>query len=209
MPVVPDPNNDAIIFFETRSASWTANAAAIGLTPADMTAFAPVITGSRAAFTAAETARQASKNATVTLDSSMASLRGQGGALINKIKAFAEATGNPNVYVLASVPPPAEPSPAPAPTPPASVSVNVNNDGHVVVRWKATKANGEFFSVHRLLAGGGWTAIGSINGKSFTDATLPAGNSWAQYQVKSHRGTEVSEGSEPVVVLFGQQQQAA
>lgn len=209
MPVIPEKTNDAIIFFEGRIAAWTLNAAAIGLTVGDVGGISPQITGARTAFTAAEAARQASKNATVTLDNNMATLRSTGAALVAKIKAYAEATGNPNVYVLASIPPPAEPTPAPAPTPPATVSGSVNNDGNVVIRWKATKQNGTFFSVHRMLPGGGWTAIGSVAAKSFTDEGLPAGAAWAQYQVKSHRGTEVSEGSEPIVVLFGNQQQQA
>ncbi|MGE0001171.1 MAG: hypothetical protein AB7F50_01545 [Fimbriimonadaceae bacterium] len=209
MAVVPDQKNAAISFYEQRTAAWTANAAAIGLTPGDMTAFTPMVTGARTAFTSAEAARAASKNATVTLDNSVDTMRDRGAALIAKIKAFAESSGNPNVYVIASIPPPADPTPAPPPTPPSQVQGTVNNDGNVVLRWKATKVNGEFFSVHRLLAGGTWTALGSVNAKSFTDTGLPAGNSWAQYQVKSHRGTEVSEGSEPVVILFGVQQQAA
>lgn len=209
MPVIPDKNNDAILFFEQRQSDWTSNAAALGLTPGDMTAFAPLITSARTSFTDAEVARQASKNATVTLENNMDSMRGQGAALIAKIKAFAESSGNPNVYVLASIPPPAPPTPAPAPTPPASVSASVNNDGHVVVKWKATKLNGTFFSVHRLLPGGTWTPVGSVAAKTFTDDTLPSASAWAQYQVKSHRGTEVSEGSEPIVVLLGNQQSQA
>lgn len=205
MPVLPDKNNDTIQFFEQRQTAWQSNATSIGLTVIEMTAFAPLITSARTGFTNAEVARQASKNATVTLNANMDSLRNQGAALIAKIKAYAEATGNPNVYVLASIPPPADPTPAPDPTPPSDVRGNVNNDGNVVLRWKATKVNGDFYSVWRLLSGGSWTPIGSVAAKTFTDSTLPGGNAWAQYQVKSHRGEEVSEGSEPVVVLFGQQ----
>lgn len=209
MPVLPKSNNEIIQFFEQRSAAWTLNAAAIGLTPAEMTAFTPLITSSRTAFTNSETARQASKNATVTLDANMLSLVNQGSALIAKIKAFAEATNNANVYVLSSVPPPADPTPAPDPTPPSQVSASINNDGNVVVRWKATKVNGDFFSVHRMVPGGSWTSIGSVNAKTFTDNQVPVGAAWVQYQVRSHRGTLVSEGSEPIVLLLGTMQQAA
>ncbi|MBV6457924.1 MAG: hypothetical protein HONBIEJF_01044 [Fimbriimonadaceae bacterium] len=209
MPVLPNSNNEIIQFFEQRSTAWTLNATTIGLTAAEMTAFTPLITAARTAFTNAETARQASKNATVTLDSNMLSLTNQGSALIAKIKAFAEATGNPNVYVLSSVPPPSDPSPAPDPTPPSQVSATLNNDGNVVVKWKATKVNGDFFSVHRMVPGGSWTPIGSVNAKSLIDMSVPVGAAWVQYQVRSHRGTLSSEGSEPIVLLLGTMQQAA
>lgn len=205
MSTVPDKNNDAIQFYEQRIGSWTLSATQIGLTAAEVSAFTPIVTAARSSFGAAQTARQAAKNATVTLNAGMTSMRDQGAGLIAKVRAFAEATGNPNVYVLASIPPPADPSPAPDPTPPSQVSGSVNNDGNVVLRWKATRVNGDFFSVWRKVSGGEWTAIASVATKTYTDVQLPAGNSWAQYQVKSHRGAEVSEGSEPVVILFGKE----
>ena len=40
-------------------------------------------------------------------------------------------------------------------------------------------------------------------GKSFVDLDVPSGSAWAIYSVYSHRGSAVSDSSEPVQILFG------
>jgi hypothetical protein len=51
--------------------------------------------------------------------------------------------------------------------------------------------------------------VGTVAAKKFTDLVVPSGIVAATYQVKAHRGSQTSAGSEPVTVLFGSQQQQA
>lgn len=78
--------------------------------------------------------------------------RALAGAYINVIKAFAEATNNENVYVLAGV----SPNDAPGVVPPSntaeSFTANVNPDGSITVKWKASQpagVTGVQYNVHR------------------------------------------------------------
>ena len=65
-------------------------------------------------------------------------------------------------------------------------------------------ANGQFFSVWRKLSSETtWTQLGSVAAKKFTDTEVPEGLTGGQYKVLSHRGTAVSTGCEPIVVVFG------
>jgi hypothetical protein len=204
MPVLPSKNVERIQWFEQRIAAWTASAVGIGITVPQATTLSAKIIAARTAFNAAETARQASKNATLSLNTSMSDLSDFGADLIATIKAFAETTNNPNVYVLASVPPPAPPGPVGPPEAPTDVSADPNADGTITVKWKGSTANQTFFSVWRKTsAQSQFVQIGAIATKTFIDDGVPNGVTAVSYVLRAQRGTSVSQASEQVTVQFG------
>lgn len=212
MPLVPDSRIGQIEFYEAHNPQWTAKATTIGLTAAQMTTLTSLTTTARAAFNAAEAARNAAKAATQEYYNAVSNMSALGASYITQIRAKAETTNDPTVYTSAQIPPRATPTPAGPPTNATSVSALLENDGNVQLSWRGTVSQGQFFSVWRKLAGQTtWTQIGSVAAKSFIDSGVPAGTTYAYYQIKSHRNSQVSSGSEPVVLLFGAQgqQQAA
>jgi hypothetical protein len=211
MPVLPNKINERIAWFEQRMAAWTTNAAAIGLTPAQATSIAGLVTAARAAFDAAQTARQDAKNATVSQKSAVTSMDGLGADLVKTIRAFAQTTDNNNVFVLASIPPPAPPTPAGAPLPPTDLSAAPNADGTITLKWKGSVANQTFFTVWRKVGtSGAWTQIGSLAKRKFIDAAVPAptgpgAGTTVFYNLRAQRGTAVSAPSDTTTVQFGSQ----
>ena len=131
MAILPESRLGRVEFFEAHIAAWVAGAGAntIGLTAAQTTALNAKITAARTAYNAMIVAREASKAATQAFYNAEAALSDNGAALLATIKAFAETTANPNVYVLAQIPPPAQPSPAGAPTNPTDLGAFLENDG--------------------------------------------------------------------------------
>jgi hypothetical protein len=208
--LIPPTINGTLDWAASHIATWDAAvtaggvAGAFGLFAADITALETALTDAQASHAAAVTAREDSKSATVAQNTDLGALRDLLAIAVSKIRTFAIASADPNAtYTEANIPPPANPTPAPAPTPPTSVEVALNNNGHCIVAWRATVANGDYWSVWRQLPGGVATLVGTTGSKTFTDAEVPQGSAWAIYSVYSHRGSAVSESSEPVQILFG------
>lgn len=215
MGVLPNSRLARVEFFEAHDPVWAATApgpgvGTIGLTSAQVTAQVTKVTDARTKYNAMIAAREAAKAATLAFYNSEDAMTLSGAGLISTIKAFAEATVNPNVYVLAQIPAPAAPQPYGAPTNPTAVGAFLENDGSVTLSWKGTLFGGQFYSIWRQLWGSqDWVQVGTVAAKKFTDAVVPAGIVAATYQVKAHRGSQASAGSEPVTVLFGSQMQQA
>ena len=209
MPLIPETIDSTLLWAADHIATWDAVVAAatpnIGLVDADITALQAALTTAESDRAAAVAARSASTTATATQNSSLDSLRDLLAIAVSKIRVAASTNANPNtVYDAAEIPAKANPTPAPAPTPPNNVQGALTNDGYVAVSWEATRTNGDYWSVWRQLSsGGGLVLIGTTAGKKFTDDNVPTGAEWAQYRVRSHRGSEMSESSEPAQILFG------
>lgn len=209
MPVLPSKVNERIQWFEQRVADWATNAVAIGLTAGQVTTITTLTTAARTAFDDAQTARQDSKNATNTLKNASALMSEFGGDLVKMIRSFAEASNNPNVFTLASIPPPAPPTPAGPPEPPTDLSADPNADGTITLKWKGSVASQTFFTVWRRIGTtGSFTQIGSLASKRFIDDGVPpptGPNAATQifYNVRSQRGTAFSAPSDTTVVQFG------
>lgn len=207
MSVLPDSRIERIEWFENRLAQWLANATDIGLTAAQVTQLQGEITAARVAYNNAEQARNASKSATVAFYAGEEAMTADGRDLIKTIKAFAETTNDPNVYVLADVPPPAEPEPKGAPGTPTDIRTTLNSIGQIELTWKATDAapsSGAYFTIERRLDGeSSFTLRGSAGAKTFTDNTIPLGTAQATYVITPHRGELVGTPSQQVTVQFG------
>jgi len=111
--------------------------------------------------------------------------------VIAQAKVFAEANNNPNVYLLAQIPPPAIDAPVPPPGIARDFTVTLGQNGWLTVKWKCTNpegAQGTAYEVQRKIGSGNFVYIGIAGGdKTFIDNTLPAGSTGVVYQVTGVR----------------------
>ena len=187
--VLPESRLAQIEWFEQRLAAWLGNTEAIGLTNAQVMQLQSEIAAARVSYNNSQQARADSKSATVTFYANTDVMSDDGRDLIKTIKAYAETTGDPNVYALANVPPPAEPTPAGPPDTPTNVTGVINSDGAVELKWNGTLASRTFFE--------------SIGAKSFLDATVPFGTTSVQYRVRAKRGEFTSPANDPITIRLG------
>lgn len=217
MSILPDKKVEQLQFCESHWPVWTAQAAAIGLTAGQASAFKTLTTAARAAYDAAQTAKQAARAAITAQNAALAQATANAADLIRVIKSFAELTNNPNaVYSIAQIPPPATPVPAAAPGKPENLAVTLEPSGAVTVTWDATDSSassGAFFNVMRKLPGqSSFTFLTGAPGStaqsrrmSFTDYTVPtsAAGAGAQYIIQGRRGNMMGEASDAITVQFG------
>lgn len=208
MSIIPTRIQDQLDFFDQHAPVWGASAAAIGLTPAQATAFAAAATAARAAYNAQLAAQEAARIATATMQAQVQAARNQAADLIRTIKAFAELQNKPGpVYNLAQIPPPQPASPLPPPGQPTNIAAALNTDGSITLRWKAANpegSNGMVYNVRRKIEGeSGFTFVGVVGTRHFTDSTLPPGPASVQYVIYGQRGTASGPMSAPFTVLFG------
>lgn len=197
MSIVPESRLGKIEFYEAHTAPWTANAAAIGLTPASVTGLTALVTAARAAFNAAEAARQAAKTATQNYYDKVRAMHsgpGAGQDMIDTIRVYAQSKNDPNVYTLAQIPPPAAGSAAPPPGTPANFTVGLLQDGSVELKWKCSNpagTQGTVYEVRRRTGGdtGPFVFVGSVGVRTFVDGTVPSGSAPVTYQITAVRST--------------------
>lgn len=209
MSIVPQSRLGKIEFYEAHIIPWQANAVAIGLTGPAVVGLSSRTTAARAAYNAAEAARQASKTATQAYYDAvrlMHSDSGGGADMIETIKAFAQFTGNPAVYTLAQIPPPAPPSAAPPPGTPFDFKVGLLQDGALELKWKCNNPSGTSGTVYEVLRRTGPTGpfafVGSSGLRSFVDDTLQSGSASVTYRITAVRSTQKGHPAQ-VLVSFG------
>lgn len=209
MPVIPNTIVQQIEFFEQHVPVWnTADPTVIGLQPEQVAEIQARTTAARNAYEAALAARQSSRNATVAMHDAVRSMREYGGGLVNTIKAYAQATGNENVYTLAEIPPPNPPSPTPAPNQPYDVRWSITTTGNLHMTWKASGNFATYYEVFRQLPGEtSFRLLGTAGDKAFTDSTIPAGTPSAVYYIRPRRDEKTGPASNQVTVAFNPAQQ--
>lgn len=204
MGVVPDTRLGKIEFYEAHAlpgGPWATNAAAIGLTTAQVAALGTLTTQARAAFNAAEAARQAAKAATQNFYDKVRAMHngpGAGSDMIQAIRNWAESKNDPNVYTLAQIPPPATPGVTPPPGTPFDFTVGLLQNGALELKWKCNNPSGTqgtIYEVKRRIGGGAsgpFTFVGASGVKTFTDDTVPAGGGGGSvtYQITAVRSTQ-------------------
>lgn len=217
MGIMPPDRLKQIEFCESHLTPWNTNAAAIGLTAGDVSNLATLTTAARAAYTAAVAARQASKTATLAYYDAVGQMRDDASTLVRMIKTFADSEDNPNVYVLAQIPPPAAPTPSAPPGKPGEFTVVLDTDGSVRLRFKSADSAGStggLMVVQRRSAGdpeSAFAVIGSVPGAGgrrfteFVDSTLTAaaGQAGVVYRVVPQRGGTFGSASDSITVRFG------
>lgn len=209
--LVPNTQQGCVNFYKDEvTGYWTPNAAAIGLSPGDLTSINAKITAAETAITNAFAAKQESKNKTMILQNAIEELREVGASLIAVIRGKALQTGDFTIYTKANIPPPTQGTAQGPAAQPTNVGAFIDNLGNVQLSWQGSLAGGTFFTVWRKLSGEtSWTQMGSVVSKSFADSTIPGGTSSANYYVVATRSGGSSPASEPITVLFGSQSMAA
>ncbi len=209
MPILPSRTQDLIQFFDVHAPVWTANAVAIGLTPAQATAFQSLTTAAHNAYNAKLAADQAARAATITLQASVTDARRSASDLIRTIKAFAENASKPDViYNLAQIPPPATPQPAPPPAKPGDLTVTlVPTTGALELRWKASNPVGTVgtsYIIRRREEGQTeFMFVGVTGEKRFVDSTFFSGPDSVEYTVQGQRADSAGPVSDIFIINFG------
>lgn len=204
---MPNDRIGKVEFYEAHLAPWTANAAAIGLLPASVTALSGLVTAARTNYNAHLAAQAAAKAATQKFYDSVRAMHsgpGAGSDMIQTIKTYAQTKNDPNVYVLAQIPPPAQGGTTPPPGTPFDFTVNLLQDGSLGLKWKCNNPSGTvgtIYEVKRSVAGGAMQFVGATGVKTFTDDTLP-GASPVMYQITAVRSTARGNPAQ-FVVNFG------
>lgn len=208
MPIVPTTNIGKIEFYESHIGLWTSLPTQIGLLASDCTALAALIDQARKDYDEQKIALDAAKAATQRMNDSVRAMHTLGAADIAKIKAFAEATNNPNVYTLANLPAPTPGSAVPPPGQPTDLSVGLDaTTGAIKLAWKVINppgASGTSYIVRRKLpTQTQWQFVGVTGKKAFTDATFNAGPDSVQYTVQAQRSDSSGLVSNILQVNFG------
>lgn len=206
--IVPDKQLDAINFFLSRIGIWGSNSTQIGVTNIQVTNLAALVQNAQNAYNAAEIARNASKAATQALVDAMRDMRDYGGEMIKLIRTNAEITDNPNVYILANIPPVAPPTPLGPPASPSDLVASLLSSGSVQLKWKGNRAGGTSFRIYRSLKQPGtepeaFELIGTSEERSFVDSGLPTGLQNATYYIVAIRAGGTSQPSASSAIYFG------
>ncbi len=208
---LPTQRGNALDWITDRLATWTENAAAIGVDAADVAALASATAQADTARTAAGAARAASKSATQNYyDKADTAIEGARD-LILTVKAFAASSDDPQVYVLADLSPKAPPGETPAPDAPSDVGTTLLPNGALELKWKGRGPQGTFYIVSRQLATEtAYSVIATVTDKAFTDSGLPFGIDEVRYQINAQQTDKVTQGPITVVRLgVGNAQQSA
>lgn len=210
MSVIPNKPIDAYDFSVARVGIWSAIASQIGLTAAEVSALEDANEGFSISNDNAVKARAASKAATETLRVSTSLMRTRLSDAVQKIRLFAEATNNPNVYALAQIPAPAARTPAPPPAQPTDLNATISPTGQLTLSFRAVNSgSGTSFLVRRKLATeSNFSFIGTATStrsvvKTFVDDTLPAGSTNMQYIIFGQRGSVRGPDSPIFTVVIG------
>jgi hypothetical protein len=186
-----------IEFLQAHSSAWSSNAVAIGLTAAEVTTLLDALTDTQQMLTAAEEKRLQAKEATATYYDQADQMARLGQQAIDRIRLFAQTTNNPNVLVIAQLPPVAPPQPLGAPTVPTDFVASINQDGFLTLAWKSSNAansSGAFFNISRQINGeGAFAPLGAVPGREFIDTTIPVGTGQVGYRVQGRRGAFLSD----------------
>ena len=176
MAILPSKIQDLVNFGTMHWPVWQTNAAAIGLTVPQSTAFKNAATDLAAKFTDVNNAREAFRVAVVAQNTSMGAFRTIAAEDLALIKAFAMTQANPTVvYNLAQIPPPAAPGPVAAPGQPKEITATLDGTGSVTLKWKCGNPPGGqvAYIVERRTAtsgtGSAFSFAGVAGTRSFTD----------------------------------------
>jgi hypothetical protein len=186
---------------------WQSNAANIGLTSAQATAFKNLVNAQRTLATAQQEAKDAALAATLLANEGDSETRQLTSDLVRSIRAFAINSDNPNVYALAQIPAPSTGQPIAPPGQPTDFKVELNSDGSVTLKWKAKHPEGStnviYFVQRKLITEDAFRLVGASGERSYQDDSLPIGIDCATYIITSQRGNVQGQPSRQLTVTFG------
>jgi hypothetical protein len=191
MRAIPKSAAKQLTFFQTRVGKWIENHAEIGLSAEEADDIEAKYQAARAAYFQQQAAFLAARTATMTFYQTARDLARAGSSAIQKIRATASITDDPNVYVLGSIDPPKKGSPIEAPGKPDQFSVRLFPVGPLQLSWKCknpTNAEGTMYELWRTVEGGEKQFLAITGEKFYTDTTIPAGAKVVTYWVTAVRG---------------------
>lgn len=203
------PRSAFLAWCEAHYPIFLTNYAGLGITNSQALAFKTATQDLGTKQAASDTAKFAYRTAVNDADASNDTLRARAGETVRLIRAFAEASSNPEaVYSLAQIPPPAQPSPAPPPGTPKNFTVGINSaDGSIELAWKCENPSGTSGTTYvirrRLTNDEPWAVVDVVGEKRWTDTTFTAGPDSVQYSVFAQRAGRAGEASEILTVNFG------
>jgi hypothetical protein len=192
-----------VAWFNERIDLWASSAAEIGLDPLAVTAFKAQLESVNGQISQMAIKRNAARAATINTNASAAVLRAAGSGLIATIKAFAETSGNEDVYEKSNVPPPAPPSPAPPPVAPELVTADPNAVGTITLKIRGSVAQNGSFHIERSIDGGAWVLVNPTREKTWTDMAVPMNTNTIAYRVFGVRDSKRSDTATGATVNFG------
>lgn len=180
MSILPSSRKARLEFFEGHWETWLANATSIGLNSTVVNQLKSLVMDEREALNAALLARDTARSSTNTWYNSSDQTTDLGRDMLKTIKAFADSSGNPNVYNLANIPAPQPPAPIGPPGTPSDFKVGLRGDGALLMAWKCVNPTGIGGTVYEVRRKTGMASayefLGVSGNKSFTDDTLAAGS---------------------------------
>jgi hypothetical protein len=207
MATLPLKIEQFLTFLNERSETWSENGPALGLGQQVITEFQGLLSTANIAFDTAGKARNTAKAATDSQNLAISNVRKSAANIIRQVRLTADRSTTPeNIYILAQLPAPQPPSPRPAPEAPTDLRATLNAaTGELTVRWKARQqAEVVYFVTRATISTSGTVGpaelVGTVGGKRFTDADLPAGAAGFQYTVRAQRGRVSGEPSSTLVV---------
>lgn len=208
MGTYPDTRSEFLNWCEAHTDLWSANAAAIGITPAQALSFKNNTGAMRSTVTAQAVAKDAARSATKDVTTAESTLRATASDLVRFIRAFAEASANPNaVYTAAQIPPPAKSSPVAPPGQPTNFREELNPGGSITISWKAAHPEGSdrvvYFVQRKLNTQANFSLVGGTGERKYLDATLPANSGGATYIVTAQRGQVSGAPSQELSISLG------
>ncbi|MDQ7014508.1 MAG: hypothetical protein Q9O74_11520, partial [Planctomycetota bacterium] len=152
MRTIPRTIEKRIEFFEQHIDQWTANAAALGLSPEALEQLGTRLVAARSAADTARTLRRQAQNATTTQSAALDSLMELGSAVVATIRAKAKLNGNdPAVYATARISPAKTPGPLAPPAIATDLTTTLRNTGAIELAWEGTIANGTVYTIWRKI----------------------------------------------------------
>jgi hypothetical protein len=180
----------------------------IGITALQANDFKVATNNYAAAASNVEAARIAYEAAVANANALFPTMRRNLSQCVTSIRTYAENTNNPNVYLLAQIPPRKDPSTAPPPGQPSNISVELlAPSGAVQLRWKCANPSGtqgtSYIVRRKLPAESTFTFVGVTGEKRFVDNSFTAGPDSVQYTVQAQRADSAGLESEIFTVRFG------
>lgn len=169
-----------------------------------MADFAALVHQVREDYKQAEAARLASKCATMNLTNSLSTMGQIGAGCIKTIRGKALSSMDASVYSKALIPAPTAATPSGIPPQPTDLRMSIDDGGTVNLTWNGSTRHNTYYTIWRKLPGEtGFTMIGTVGGKKWSDDTVTAGTAFATYFVKPHRGNKVGTPSQQMNLIFG------
>ncbi len=188
MTTVPKTIAGRLQFFEQHLPTWAKDPVAIGLTAPELVSLANATAQARSDYDAVVNIRVTAQALTEAQHISVAEMYDIGSSFIKTIRAFAEKTNDPNVYVLAEIPAPQAPTPAGPPAKPTELEANLLLPFGIKLTWKGTVSQNASFGIYRKLPGeSAFSFIETTREKSWEDTSLPAGVASVEYYIAAIR----------------------